>query len=259
MRRPEYDWTLPKEINDRLGTESYGAQRALCEAGHLLLVLHEAPTRGGNQREHAVFLRKPDGKWLYQGQREGEPALRGLLDGYQGVLADLEGRCAKADTADALLQVLERLIPLSRAAANLKDALQSAREQVREDRLVLALRDQAVEVARGLELLLADARLSLDYRLARSAEDQAQAALQFSRAQHKLNIVAALTFPLMALAAVFGMNLRSGLEGLPGHAFWGVFVAGLWLGVMVKGWIGRQEAPAPPSGNGQKKPARPRR
>lgn len=248
MKRPNFNWKLPAAIEVRLGSESYGSQRAIHEADHLLLVLHEPPGKKGNEREAAIFLRLPTGKWLYHGTDNGDFALKQLLDRYQKNLAELDALYAKAKSADQLFQVLDQAIPLARAAGNMKDALQSGREMVRLDPLLIDTRDQAVELARGLELLLADARLALDYRLARNAEEQVQAALAVNRAQHKLNILAALTLPLMTLAAVFGMNLQSGLERQPVMLFWGVLVAGVVLGLSVRGWVNPGQSPHKPPG-----------
>lgn len=244
MARQEYDWQLPKEIINRLGTESYGAQRAIHEQDHLLLVLHEPPLKDGHQRDHAVFLRKPDGKWLYHGSTPGESAFARLFDQYAKVLASLDERHEKATSASELFNVLDQLTPLARAAGNMKTALQAAREAVRDDKLLITLRDRAAELSRGLDLLLADARLTLDYRLARSAEEQTQAAMQLNKAQHKLNTIAALTFPLMTIGAVFGMNLPSKLEGASWLLFWIVFAAGLMLGLIVKSWVQPSALPA---------------
>ena len=83
----------------------------------------------------------------------------------------------------------------------------------------------------------------LDFRIARSVEAQIRTAEVGNRAQHKLNILAAVTFPLMAVTAVFGMNLHSGLEGLPVIAFWLVFIGGLLLGMFAKGWVGSTTPP----------------
>lgn len=253
MKRPGFNWKLPKSIEDRLGTESYGAQRAIHEDDHLLLVLHEPPAAGGSVREPAVFLRQPDGKWLHHGVDNGAFALGQLLDRYQKVLADLDTHYAKATTADDLFQILDKAIPHARAAGNMKDALQAAREAVKQDPLLIDARDRAVELARGLDLVLADARLALDYRLARNAEEQVRAAFAVNRAQLKLNTLAALTLPLMALAAVFGMNLHSGLEALSATVFWGVLVAGFVLGLWVRGWVRAADSPS------QKSPAAPKR
>lgn len=54
MKRGNCKWNLPSEITARLGSESWGAQRAIFEAGHLLLVLHAPPKADGN--EHEIFL-----------------------------------------------------------------------------------------------------------------------------------------------------------------------------------------------------------
>lgn len=237
MKRPNFNWKLPAAIEARLGTESYGAQRAIFEDEHLLLVLHEPPRAKSGEREAAVFLRQPAGKWLHHGVDNGAFALQQLLERYGKLLTDLDARYVKAANADDLFQILDQAIPLARAAGNLRDALQTARETVKTDRLLIDARDRAVELARGLELLLADARLALDYHLARNAEEQVRAALAVNRAQHKLNILAALTLPLMTVATVFGMNLASGLENLPALLFWGVFAAGLVLGLFAKGWV----------------------
>jgi hypothetical protein len=130
-------------------------------------------------------------------------------------------------------------LPLARAAGNLKEAMQAARQMVRQDPLLIDCRDRAADLARGMELLVGDSRLALDFRLARNAEEQAQFAQAGNRAQQKLNVLAAWTFPLMTLAAVFGMNLRGGFENLPEIWFWLVFALGAVLGMMAQAWVMR--------------------
>lgn len=245
MTRRNYDWKLPLAIEQRLGRESYGSQRAIHEEDHLLLILHEPPMKEGNAREHAVFLRKPDGKWLYHGVDNGQYALGQLLERYEKQLGGFEALYGKAKTAEQMFQILERALPLARAAGNLKEAMQAAREMVKQESLLIDFRDRAVDLARGMELLVGDTRLALDFRLARNAEEQAQFALAGNRAQQKLNILAAWTFPLMTLAAVFGMNLRGGFENLPEIWFWLIFAVGIVLGLLAKGWVMRQPVEAP--------------
>ncbi|MDP9603118.1 UNVERIFIED_ORG: hypothetical protein J2W38_002907 [Variovorax paradoxus] len=244
-RRIDYDWELPAEMQQRLGSSSYGAQRVIHEQGHLMVILHEPPAGTGSERKSAVFLRKPDGTWLHKGNNPGERALGKLIESYRASLATFEVRHEAAENSEALFQILGPLIPLARAASNMQATLQSAREAVPEDAMITDLRDRAVEIVRGLELLLADTRMSLDYRLAHAAEQQARAANEVSRAQHKLNTIAALTFPLMAVGAAFGMNLHSGAENLPGWAFWAIFGAGLFMGVLLRGWVKAPEPPPP--------------
>lgn len=238
MKRNQYKWTLPNEISARLGQESWGAQRTIFEVGHLLLVLHAPPKSKNNDREHEVFLRQPNGKWLYKGQDRGEYALAKLLDDYGSLHKELEARYQKAVEIDALFTIIERLIPLVRASANLQVALQSAREALgNNDSLIIDMRDRAIAVARGLELLLADTRPTLDFQMARNAEAQTRVAEATMRSQNKLNSLAALAFPLMAISAVFGMSLPSGLERLHIHAFWLILISGVALGWWVKRWI----------------------
>lgn len=127
--------------------------------------------------------------------------------------------------------------PLSRPA------LRAAREAVTGDAELITARDRAVDIQRGLELLLADAQLALNFRLAQQAEAQTRAALANHRAQEKLNTLAAWTLPLMAVGAVFGMNLRNGGETMDAWLFWAVLAAGMVMGWWVKVWVQR---PAPP-------------
>lgn len=251
MKRASYNWKLPAAIEARLGHESYGSQRIIQEAGQLLLILHQPPGDSLMEREAAVFLRQPDGRWLYQGNAQGEHALGQLLDGYRAALAALEAGLEKAAGADALFHILDRGIPLARAAGNMKEALQAAREAERQDAFLITCRDRAVDIARALELLLANARLALDYQLARQAEAQVQATLESQQAQYKLNILAAWTLPLMTVATLFGMNLKSGLEFTPAFVFWGIFLAGLGLGLMARGWVSPAKTGRPAQGAGK--------
>ncbi|MFM9925085.1 hypothetical protein VLK31_18980 [Variovorax sp. H27-G14] len=179
-RRIDYDWELPPALQQRLGSSSYGAQRIIHEQGHLMVILHEPPAGTGAERKPAVFLRKPDGAWLHKGNNPGEKALQKLLESYRAALSTFEIRHEAAETSEALFQILGPLIPLSRAASNVQATLQAAREAVAEDPLITDMRDRAVEIARGIELLLADTRMSLDYRLAHAAEQQARAAVEVS-------------------------------------------------------------------------------
>lgn len=258
MTRPTFNWKLPAAIEARLGTESYGAQRVIQEDGHLLLILHQPPAAQGNQREAAVFLRLPDGNWLHQGATNGISALRQLLERYRKEFNRLDTQQAVATGAEDLFRILDHAIPLARAIGNMKEALQAAREAVKTDLLLIDARDQAVELARGLELVVADARLMLDYRLAHNAEEQVRAALAVNRAQHKLNILAALTLPLMTLTAIFGMNLESGLGNGPIALFWGILLVGFVLGLSAKSWI-QATGPAKETSKETSRPQKPKR
>jgi len=237
MKRKEYQWQLPPEIERRLGDSTYGRQRAIFEADHLLLVLHAPPSADDLHRECLVFLRTPDGRYFCNGQENGEAKLKALLASYQTLLQRYEKAYALSKEAKDLFGIIEAVAPVSHAAGNLRNAVQSARELVREDRLLIAVRDEAYDLARNLELLLSDAKTALDYRIAEHAEAQADRAEEMTVAQHKLNVLAALTFPLMAIATIFGMNLLHGMEDQSPLFFWVVFAMGLVVGALTKGWV----------------------
>ena len=237
MKRKQFFWQLPPEIEVRLGENTYGRQRAIFEADHLLLILHSPPSPENPQRESMVFLRTPQGEYSCNGVEKGEAKLPKLLDTYQQLYERYDRQYDDATSSGELFRILEALAPITRSANNMRGALQSARDLVRDDKLLIAMRDRAYEVARELELLLADARLALDYRIARNAEAQTAKAHEMATSQHKLNVMAAITFPLMAIATIFGMNLDSGIERQNPLLFWGVFACGIAIGVVAKGWV----------------------
>ncbi|HBO44511.1 MAG TPA: hypothetical protein DD670_11370 [Planctomycetaceae bacterium] len=237
MKRKTFQWTLPPEIERRLGDSSYGRQRAIFEAGNLLLILHAPPGPDDLTRDFRVFLRTSDGKYQCNGIVDGQVQLRRLLADYRKLYDELEEAYQKSHTSEELFRLLESVAPAGRSAGNMRDALQAAREYVKEDSLLIAMRDEAYEVARNFEILLGDVRSALDFRVARNAEMQAARTADMALSQHKLNVLAAITFPLMAIATLLGMNLAHGFENSPPIVFYLVFVLGLIVGLAVKSWV----------------------
>jgi hypothetical protein len=243
-RRRQFDWTLPPEIEARLGDQSYGRQRAIFEAGHLLVVLHAPPVAGALERETLVFLRRPSGELLVNGRPGGEHALRGLLADYRERWEACDAEYDTAESASELFRLQEKLAPQKRASTNLAHALQAARDCAKGDKLLINMRDESYELSRAFELLLSDAKLKLDYRMARNAEAHVEKVDELAAAQHRLNVLAALTFPVMALATVLGMNITHGLENRSPLWFVAVLAAGIALGSFVKGWVARSRPDA---------------
>ena len=239
MKRRTFNWKLPPEIEARLGEGSFGRQRAIFESGHLLVILHAPPAPGTIERESVLFLRKPDGALLCNGFEGGEHKLRKLLADYRAAWEECDKAYDAAETAEDLFRLLEKVAPLNRSSTNLANALQAARDYVKQDRFLIGMRDESYEVSRAFDLLLADAKLKLDYRMAKNAEAQALRAEEMARAQHKLNIMAAMTFPLMALATLLGMNLIHGLENRSPIWFVAVLGLGVAVGFVVKRWVVR--------------------
>jgi hypothetical protein len=239
MKRKTTNWKLPPEIEARLGEGTYGRQRAIFESGHLLLILHLPPAAGTMERETVLFLRKPDGGLLCNGFEGGEHKLRKLVADYRGRWEECDKEYDDADSAEDLFRLLEKAAPLNRSSTNLANALQAARDFVKQDRFLIGMRDEGYEVSRAFDLLLADAKLKLDYRMAKNAEAQAVRTQEMARAQHKLNIMAAITFPLMALATLLGMNVTHGLESRTPLWFAAVLGVGFAVGFLVKRWVTR--------------------
>ncbi|CAD7694847.1 unnamed protein product [Ostreobium quekettii] len=237
-------WALPEAIRNRLGDE-VGRQRAMVHDGHLLLVLHAPPAPDQDAREGRFFWRAPTGEWRPQALHHGETAIGELIDEYDKLLDRIDADEDVAQSAAAYFDLLTLLNPLVRASHNLHQTLQQAREELPDVRQLILLRDRAYGTARRAELLQADARNTLDFVIARRAEEQADSSRRQARAAHRLNVLAALTFPLLTLCAVFGANLEHGLEQWDAAAtaptpMLAVVGAGLLLGAVLVGYVTRK-------------------
>lgn len=229
-----HTWELPQKFRDRMGAGA-GKQRAMVHEGHLLLVLHAVPTPGAIERDAAVFWRSPEGAWKSAGAvKGGLPALRSLVEAYTTTVAGLEDRVEKAQRAADYFKVLFAATPLLRAARNLHKTLQAAREATPNDSDIITLRDAAYEVERTADIVVADAKSGLDFCVAQRAEQQAESSEHIAVSGHKLNLIAALFFPITALGSIFGMNFIHGFE--TAHApflFWIIlgiaFLSGFFL------------------------------
>ncbi len=241
MKRKQYNWQLPKEIEQRLGETTYGHQRAIFEADHLFVVLHTPPVDNGSvRRECILFLRTPDGKYYCNGSDGGEFHLRRLLTSYDKLFEKYDDLYDKSCSATDLFNLMEVVAPVNRAATHLYNALRSARNHIEGDTFLIAMRDEAYEVSRNLELLLGEAKRALDHHIAKNTEVQATKAAEMAAAQHKLNILAAVTFPLMSIATLMGMNLVHGFEKWPPSLYWIIVATTFIVGLLVMIWVTRK-------------------
>ncbi len=227
-------WQVPNRIRQRVGVQA-GRQRAIVEEGHLLLIVHEAPKDGETERPAKLFWRAPDGTWRATGagQSPGLPVLKRHMEALQQALQQLDARVDSGKTAQDFFTVLNAATPLQRTTRNLHKALQEARDGV-EDRDIIAMRDSAGDLERSGDLLVSDARNALEYTVARNAEAQAANGQKAVDAQHRLNLLAALFFPVTAVGSILGMNLRTGLEHAPAGLFWLVLVLAFGLGFSIR-------------------------
>lgn len=234
------DWNVPQELKDRLGGE-VGRQRSMFAKGHLLVILHSPPKLDDFDRIGRFYLRRPDRTWVST-HGSGQDVLQDYLLEFQARLEVLEEEEFKAKTSTEYYEVMRHVSPLARTARNMHKAIQQAREFVPLSKDIINLRDLAYQNERMAELLYADARNSVEYVIARKAEDQAKSSHIMAVASHRLNVLAAFFFPLATLSGIFGVNLRHGLEPEPGSSFFpfiGMLLLGLLFGFILKTLISR--------------------
>ncbi len=238
MKLPQ-TWDIPDEIKTRFGQTSSGRQRAMAADGHLVLVLHKAPQHGKREREGVFFWRKPDGSWEYSGKGSGLRRLTEHIQVYSLAEERLDQAYDETKDAEDYFQILEKVAPLHHAARNLYAAMQAARKAVPQDRDIIDLRNWTYDLERTLDLLYVDTKNALDFHTARQSEATARLSLQSVKVADRLNMLAAIFFPVTAIASVFGMNLHSGFESSASGVFWLVFLFGMLSGLALGKWAVR--------------------
>jgi Mg2+ and Co2+ transporter CorA len=234
------DWQLPPALVERLGDRA-GRQRSMSADGHLLIILHEPPKVGSSERVGRLFWRSPEGNWSSNSLGAGVQALTSHLAEFADRVEALDKRLETAQTANDYYSLLRAVAPLYRSARNLHATLQQAREMIPDDRDIINARDQSGEIERALDLLHNDAIHGLDFTIARQVEEQTEASFQMSVAGYRLNLLAAMFFPIATIAAIFGMNLRHGFEqDKTGGVFWGLLFVGLLCGAVLTVMIARK-------------------
>ena len=224
-------WDLPESIRKRLG-ETVGKQRLMNEDGHLLLLLHLPPRAEDDEvRAPMVIWRNPAGEWKSAPTGGGLTGLEAHLAAYRSAIHELDEKVESAKSARQYFDVMRRTHPLQRSTRSMLEVIQSTRQALPEDNRIINMRDQAVDLERGIELIAADARAGMDFTLAEAASQQALSAEVANQEARRLNRLAAFFLPLATLVAVFGMNPPETVYGTPG--FWMVLAAGIGLGFLV--------------------------
>lgn len=224
-------WNISDTIRKRVG-EGVGRQRLIAEDGELLVVLHKVPTAADKgAREGALFWFDGVGNWKSTPSSGGRSELRTCVESYMKRITELDAALELAEGPVAIHDVIDEAAPAARAGRHVQQVLSELRKALPDDLEILAIRDLAVEVERAGDLLMQDAKSSLDFMIAKSAASQATEAMKAANEARKLNRLAAFFFPLMTIAAVFGMNKPS--EILENSMIWGVVAVGLFLGSIV--------------------------
>ena len=225
-----------EEILDQLSNRP-GNQRCVVGRDELLVVVHEVPKPGVPEREPILFWRRADENWIDSGGRKGLGKLGELLDRYAKVIDAHEDVVDEADTAQEIFDLARAAGPLARATRNLALAIEQTMAQDEDTRELRTFRDRARELERAAEQLSQDARLTLEFWKAERSEQQQESAEKLNKIAFRLNLLAGLFLPLVAIGGLFGMNVD-----LPDVAetskawFWVVVCGGLAVGgVMV--WL----------------------
>lgn len=232
-------WDLPQELRYRV-SKHQGRQRVMEAAGHILLILYRVPQPRTNQRQVVYLWRKPDGTWEFSERGMGVQAIGSLLEEYVQIVEETEARQETAKLPEHWYAIVERIAPVHRAIQQMYAVLQETRNAVSDMEHQAALQgpcDQASNLVRGCEQLLADAKISMDFFATKQSYIQSLVSRDQARAAFRLNILAALFLPLGTIAAVFGMNLHHGLEAQSSWFFWGIFAMGITAGVVIGAYV----------------------
>lgn len=232
-------WDVPEVFRRRLGA-NVGRQRAMEHEGHLLLVLHAPPLPDESERQGRLFWRNPEGQWRSTEQGAGLASLQTHVSEYADQVSQLDTREQQAANTEQYFEVINQLAPLLRASRNLHNVLQTARKMFPEERSLIDLRDQAYAIERNAELLSADTHTSLDFAVAKQNEQQSLAAHKMAVSSHRLNVLAAIFFPMATLSALFGVNLQHTLEKTsPPWPFLILAAIGLAMGLALVAYVVR--------------------
>jgi uncharacterized membrane protein YqjE len=250
-------WQIPRAIRDRLGHKA-GSQRLMEADKHLLLVLHRPPRVNEVEREGRFFWRQPDGSWSSSNHGAGVNALSRHLDEYAELIQQLDEMEEKATTAPEYFEVISELAPLLRATRHLHQVLQEARKLLSDDRDLINLRDQAYELERNAELLFGDAQSSLEFLVARRAEESAVSGRRMEVAAHRLNLLAAFFLPVATISSILEVDPQAISRHLQSPMTVGLLLlVGLFCGWVLQQVIADRPQPATPAA--AQRPAKTRR
>ena len=222
-----HNWQVPDTIRARFA-EIPGTQRVIEAEGHLLFILHELPSPDDAARNLRLFWRAVDGTWKSDGRKVGMNALESHLTEYAERVQELEQAGGRAQSAYDYYRLQREISPLHRAADNMYATLAGGHELCPEDRGLISCRNQAATIERAAQLLKEDAQYGQGYAMAKQTELQAEAS-------HRLNVLAAVFFPVLTLSSIFGMTLSHGFEQLyEPWLFWLLLTVGISTGLCLR-------------------------
>lgn len=235
------NWQLPEALRRRLGT-AVGRQRHMVHEDDVLVVAHEVPETGERMRRGILFWRDSQQQWHASNGEPGAVAVSNLVSRYAKRLEQFDRDELAAKKSLDYLPLLDGLAPVQRAVRNLYTVLQEARRAVPDCRELIDARDAAYEVSRTAELLYQDAKNAMEIAVIRQSEENAANSEQMNIAAHRLNIMAAIFFPLATLGGIFGTTLTDGWSWSKTAAPFALFLlAGLISGVALASYVSRRK------------------
>ena len=224
-------WELPETIWNRLGPEP-GRQRLMDEEGHLLLILHAVPSAADDEnRTAALFWRRPDGTWKSAPEPGGLMALQEHLKAFREKIHGLDEEVERAVGPKDYFSILQEVQPVLRSTRHLMEVLQAAREARKDEAALIGFRDEAAALERGADLVAGDAKAGMDFSLAKSAQEQSEAAHRNNVEASRLNRLVAFFFPLATLVSFFSMSDAGLVLGTASN--WVVVALGIVFGTIV--------------------------
>jgi hypothetical protein len=226
---------LPKGIQDRLGAQ-YGSQRVI-DGGEeeYLIILHDVPKHNVKKRKHVLFLKKKSA-WFTSESENKLSTMNALIERYKVKLDNLDNLYDSTDSCDGLLKLMEEVLPISRAAHNMFEAIQHARKLMGKD--LIDLRDLSSDIARNYDLLYQDCKNKIDFIQIKKQEALEEITRKNLSATNKLNVLMATFLPLTAISSAFGMNFVSG--HINNILVVAISVVSLGIGFSVKTWISKK-------------------
>lgn len=219
LRLPAH-FSVEPELRDQLSGLP-GHQRCVEGAGELLLVAHEVPGATGSDRRALFFWKRYDGCWTQAGG-PGIDELGGLLERYAGVIGSHARTLNRGAGAEVLPTILRHAARLLRSMRNLLQAIEQTLAIDPEDREIRAYRDRAREIERAADLLLADARATLESGVFERTSAQAAALERLARSGWHGSLLLAFFLPMIAFGGLFELPVA-----LPVGAGCGVVL--VWL------------------------------
>lgn len=215
-------FNLEPELRDQWGGRT-GHQR--CIEGHdeLLLVVHDVPD-GLVPGTAVVFWRRHDGRWV-QESGPGMGGLDALLGRYEDAISGHFAVVNRADVAEEVFTTQRHASPLLRSIRDMIRALEQVLSFDPNDRTVRELRDRAREIELAADLLLSDARVTLEFLKTRQGDELLRSTGRLNRMVDRLALLVLVFLPLAALGAFLAMSGQ--VPFVVKLLLWGVFGLGL--------------------------------